>query len=58
MKKENNALDYESKPVSVKMTKKLEEQLDYLVEQTQMSRSNIIRYSITEFYRKIKQETE
>lgn len=56
--KENNILDYEPNPVSVKMTKKLEEQLDYLVEQTQMSRSNIIRYSITEFYRKIKQETE
>ena len=49
----NNTLDYQSKPISVKLTKKLEEQLDFIAEQTQMSRSNIVRYSITELYRKI-----
>lgn len=53
----NSTLDYQSKPVSIKLTKKIEKQLDYIVEQTQMSRSNIIRYSITEFYKKIKQES-
>lgn len=53
----NNTLDYQSKPISVKLTKKLEEQLDFIVEQTQMSRSNIVRYSITELYRKMKQES-
>ena len=52
----NNTLDYQSKPISVKLTKKLEEQLDFIAEQTQMSRSNIVRYSITELYRKMKQE--
>lgn len=52
----NNTLDYQSKPISVKLTEKLEEQLDYIAEQTQMSRSNIVRYSITELYRKMKQE--
>lgn len=53
----NNTLDYQSKPVSIKLTKKIEKQLDYIAEETQMSRSNIIRYSITEFYKKIKQES-
>ena len=52
----NNTLDYQSKPISVKLTKKLEGQLDFIAEQTQMSRSNIVRYSITELYRKMKQE--
>ena len=52
----NNILDYQSKPISVKLTKKLEDQLDFIAEQTQMSRSNIVRYSITELYRKMKQE--
>ena len=52
----NNTLDYQSKPISVKLTKKLEGQLDFIAEKTQMSRSNIVRYSITELYRKMKQE--
>ena len=52
----NTTLDYHSKPISVKLTKKLEGQLDFIAEQTQMSRSNIVRYSITELYRKMKQE--
>ena len=52
--KNNSTLDYKIQPVSVKLTEKIEEQLDYIVDQTQMSRSNIIRYSITELYRKMK----
>ena len=52
----NSTLDYQSKPISLKLTKKIEKQLDYLTEQTQMPRSSIIRYSITELYKKIKQE--
>lgn len=51
----NSTLDYQSKPISIKLTKKIEKQLDYLTEQTQMPRSSIIRYSITELYKKIKQ---
>ena len=53
----SNTLDYKVQPVSVKLTEKIEEQLDYIVDQTQMSRSNIIRYSITELYRKMKLES-
>ena len=53
----SNTLDYKIQPVSVKLTEKIEEQLDYIVDQTQMSRSNIIRYSITELYRKMKLES-
>lgn len=53
----NNTLDYQSKPISIKLTRKIEKQLEYLTEQTQMPRSSIIRYSITELYKKIKQES-
>ncbi len=53
----NNTLDYQSKPISIKVTRKIEKQLEYLTEQTQMPRSSIIRYSITELYKKIKQES-
>ena len=53
----SNTLDYKVQPVSVKLTEKIEEQLDYIADQTQMSRSNIIRYSITELYRKMKLES-
>ena len=55
--KNNNTLDYKIQPISVKLTEKIEKQLDYIADQTQMSRSNIIRYSITELYRKLKLET-
>ena len=54
--KNNSTLDYKIQPISVKLTEKIEEQLDYIADQTQMSRSNIIRYSITELYRKLKLE--
>lgn len=53
----NSTLDYQSKPISIKVTRKIEKQLEYLTEQTQMPRSSIIRYSITELYKKIKQES-
>ena len=53
----NNTLDYQPKPISIKVTRKIEKQLEYLTEQTQMPRSSIIRYSITELYKKIKQES-
>lgn len=52
----NSTLNYQSKPISIKLTRKIEKQLEYLTEQTQMPRSSIIRYSITELYKKIKQE--
>lgn len=54
--KNSNTLDYRIQPVSVKLTEKIEKQLDFIADQTQMSRSNIIRYSITELYRKMKLE--
>ncbi|WP_405309904.1 hypothetical protein [Methanobrevibacter sp.] len=54
--KNSSTLDYQSKPISIKLTRKIEKQLEYLTEQTQMPRSSIIRYSITELYKKIRQE--
>lgn len=54
--KTNNTLDYTIKPMSVKLTPKIDEMLTYISDTTQMSRSNIVRYSITELYRKLKAE--
>ena len=54
--KNSNTLDYKIQPISIKLTDKIEKQLDFIADQTQMSRSNIIRYSITELYRKMKFE--
>lgn len=54
--KNSNTLDYKVQPISIKLTEKIEEQLNYIADKTQMSRSNIIRYSITELYRKMKLE--
>ena len=54
--KNSNTWDYKVQPISVKLTEKIEEQLNYIADKTQMSRSNIIRYSITELYRKMKLE--
>lgn len=56
--KTSNTLDYTIKPMSVKLTPKVEEMLNYIADQTQMSRSNIVRYSITELYSKIKAEKD
>ena len=56
--KTSNTLEYTIKPMSVKLTPKVDEMLNYIADQTQMSRSNIVRYSITELYRKIKAEKE
>ena len=52
---ENNPEDDSYGISSDNDTEKIEQQLDYIADQTQMSRSNIIRYSITELYRKMKQ---
>ena len=56
--KTSNTLDYTIKPMSVKLTPKVEGMLNYIADQTQMSRSNIVRYSITELYGKIKAEKD
>ena len=56
--KTSNTLEYTIKPMSVKLTPKVDKMLNYIADQTQMSRSNIVRYSITELYRKIKAEKE
>ena len=56
--KTSNTLDYTIKPMSVKLTPKIESMLNYIADQTQMSRSNIVRYSITVLYGKIKAEKD
>ena len=50
---ENN-IEYEVNPVSVKLTKKTKDMLDYMQYELQISKSDIIRMSITKFYNEIK----
>ena len=52
---ENN-IEYEINPVSVKLTKKTKDMLDYMQYELQISKSDIIRMSITKFYNEMKTE--
>lgn len=51
-----NSIEYEVNPVSVKLTKKTKEMLDYMQYELQISKSDIIRMSITKFYTELKEE--
>ena len=51
-----NTLQYEVKPVSVKLTKKTKDMLEYMQYELQVSKSDIIRMSITKFYNEMKTE--
>lgn len=43
-------LQYELKPISVKLTSKTRDMLDYLQETMQISKSDVIRLCITKYY--------
>ena len=51
-----NSIEYEVRPVSVKLTKKTKEMLEYMQNELQVSKSDIIRMSITKYYNKLKEE--
>ena len=50
-----NKIEYEVNPVSVKLTKKTKDMLDYMQYELQISKSDIIRMSIAKFYNEIKE---
>ena len=49
-------IEYEINPVSVKLTTKTKEMLDYLQYELQVSKSDIIRMSLAKFYNELKRE--
>lgn len=53
---QKNNVEYETKPVSLKLTKKSRKMLEYIQENTQMSMSNIIRLAISKYYNELKKE--
>ena len=51
-----NNIEYEINPVSVKLTTKTKDMLDYMQYELQISKSDIIRMSIAKFYNELKKE--
>ena len=53
---QKNNVEFENKSVSIKLTKKTREMVDYIQDNTQMSMSNIIRLAISKYYNELRQE--
>ena len=55
---QKNKVEFEEKSVSIKLTKKTREMIDYIQDNTQMSMSNIIRLAISKYYNELRQEID
>ena len=55
---QKNNVEFENKSVSIKLTKKTREMVDYIQDNTQMSMSNIIRLAISKYYNELRQEVD
>ena len=53
---QKNKVEFEEKSVSIKLTKKTRQMLDYIQDNTQMSMSNIIRLAISRYYNELKRQ--
>ena len=53
---QKNNVEFETKSISIKLTKKTREMIDYIQDNTQMSMSNIIRLAISKYYNELRQE--
>lgn len=53
---QKNKVEFETKSVSIKLTKKTRQMLDYIQDNTQMSMSNIIRLAISKYYNELKRQ--
>lgn len=53
---QKDTVTYEEVPISIKLTKKTKEMLDYIQNKTQISKSSIIRLSISKYYDELKRE--
>lgn len=55
---QKNNVEFETKSISIKLTKKTREMIDYIQDNTQMSMSNIIRLAISKYYNELRQEID
>lgn len=53
---QKDTVKYEELPISFKLTKRTKEMLDYIQNKTQISKSAIIRLSISKYYDELKRE--
>lgn len=53
---QKNNVEFEEKSISIKLTKKTRQMVDYIQDTTQMSMSNIIRLAISKYYNELKKE--
>ena len=53
---QKNNVEFEAKSVSIKLTKKTRQMVDYIQDNTQMSMSNIIRLAISKYYNELKRQ--
>ena len=53
---QKNNVEFDEKSISIKLTKKTRQMVDYIQDTTQMSMSNIIRLAISKYYNELKKE--
>ena len=51
-----NKIEYKNQPITVKITPEIDEMIKYISEQTTLNTSSIVRYGISDLYKKIKKE--
>ena len=52
----NNKIEYKNQPITVKITPEIDEMIKYISEQTTLNTSSIVRYGISDLYKKVKKE--
>ena len=52
----NNKLEYKSQPICVRITPEQDAMITYISKQTTLNTSSIVRYGISELYKKVKKE--
>lgn len=50
----NNKMEYKNQPITVKITPEIESMLQYISSETTLNTSSIVRYGISELYKKVK----
>lgn len=50
----NNRIEYKNQPITVKITPEIDEMIKFISQQTTLNTSSIVRYGISELYKKVK----
>ena len=52
----NNRIEYKNQPITVKITPEIDEMIKFISQQTTLNTSSIVRYGISELYKKLRKE--